>query len=366
MKVAIVNCFDTFMDRESSLRRFFIDRGDDVTAIVSDFLHVEKKTRTCTPDGYKMIHAKPYQKNLSMKRMASHLSYARSVARVLEQEKWDLIWVIAPPNALIAQCAKYRKHHPTTRLIVDINDLWPESFPIEKVKWFPPFAVWRGLRDRNLTTADAIVTECSLFQKRLHLSDDRCVTIYLCKQENQNSYPVKNLDANGISLCYLGSINHIIDICGISEVIRSIVQVAPVTLHVVGDGESREQLLSCAEQAGATVVYHGVVYDEEAKLRVLGQCHFGLNMMRSSVCVGLTMKSMDYFSAGLPLINNIAGDTWDLIEQHGFGLNWSSNAHIDWNQFDVMEAGRKARVFFERELTYGQFARRVESVLEKV
>lgn len=366
MKVAIVNCFDTFMDREASLRRFFIERGDDVTAIVSDFLHVEKKTRTNTLEGYTLVHAKPYQKNLSVKRMASHACYARTVANTLEQGCWDLIWVIAPPNSLIAQCGKYRKRHPETKLVIDINDLWPESFPIEKIKWMPPFAVWRGLRNRYLPIADAIVTECGLFQRRLGLPDDKCTTIYLCKQEKQSECPVKTLDLDGISLCYLGSINHIIDIQAISETIKSIAQVSAVTIHVVGDGENRGLLLSCAEEAGAKVVYHGVVYDEAEKLRILSQCHFGLNMMRSSVCVGLTMKSMDYFAAGLPLINNIAGDTWDLINQYGFGLNWSPNAQIDWNRFDVISAGRKARAFFERELTYEQFVRRVESVLEKL
>lgn len=366
MKVAIVNCFDTFMDREASLRRFFMERGDDVTAIVSDFLHVEKKTRTSAPEGYTLVHAKPYQKNLSVKRMASHACYAKTVTHTLEEGDWDLIWVIAPPNSLIAQCGKYRQHHPETKLVIDINDLWPESFPIEKIKWLPPFAVWRGLRNRYLPYADAIVTECGLFQTRLSLPDDRCTTIYLCKQEKQTECPVRALNSNEISLCYLGSINHIIDIQAISEIIQSISQVSPVTLHVIGDGENREQLLSCAETAGAKVVYHGVVYDEAEKLRIFSQCHFGLNVMRSSVCVGLTMKSMDYFAAGLPLINNIAGDTWDLIEQCGFGLNWKSNTQIDWKQFDVIEAGKKARAFFERELTYEQFARRVESVLEKL
>ncbi len=366
MKVAIVNCFDTFMDREASLRRFFSERGDEVTAIISDFLHVEKKTRTECPAGYTMLHAKPYQKNLSVARMASHVAFAKTAAAFLEQQTWDLIWVIAPPNALIAQCGTYRKCHPNTKLVIDINDLWPESLPIEKIKWLPPFAVWRNLRDHHLSQADAIVTECGLFQRRLHLSDKEATTIYLCKPENDSVQVMRELPAEGISLCYLGSINHIIDIQAISDIVRSAAKVSHVTLHVVGDGENRELLLTSAKEAGASVVYHGVVYNEEEKRHIFSQCHFGLNVMRSSVCVGLTMKSMDYFAYGLPLINNIAGDTWDLIDRYGFGINWSSDTEVDWNGFDVLEAGKKARDFFECELTYGQFARRVESVLNQL
>ena len=43
--------------------------------------------------------------------------------------------------------------------------------------------------------------------------------------------------------------------------------------------------------------------------------------MKESVRVGLTMKSVDYFCYGLPLINNIQGDTWKLIRQYGIGVN---------------------------------------------
>ncbi len=366
MKVALVNCFDTFLEREDSLRRFFLERGDEVTALVSDFCHIDKKTRMLAPNGYTTIHAKPYQKNLSVGRVVSHLTYAKAVASFLEEGAWDLIWVIAPPNALIAQCGNYRKRHPETRLVIDVNDLWPESFPIEKIKWLPPFWMWRRLRDSNIGEADAIVTECDLFRKKLNLPEQSSQTIYLCKQDAYSDVTERQPITDHIGLCYLGSINHIIDIPVICSILRSAAQTASVTLHVIGDGESRDQLLSEAAKAGAEVVYHGAVYDEAEKRHILNQCHFGLNVMKSSVCVGLTMKSMDYFAYGIPMINNIAGDTWELIECHRFGLNWTAADNIDWSTFDVVEAGRKARNFFERELTYGRFAQRVESVLEKL
>ena len=33
------------------------------------------------------------------------------------------------------------------------------------------------------------------------------------------------------------------------------------------------------------------------------------------------MKSVDYFCYGLPLINNIPGDTWELVNRCGIGVN---------------------------------------------
>lgn len=39
------------------------------------------------------------------------------------------------------------------------------------------------------------------------------------------------------------------------------------------------------------------------------------------MCVGLTMKSIDSFEAGLPLLNTIGGNTWDWVEERGAGFN---------------------------------------------
>jgi hypothetical protein len=45
--------------------------------------------------------------------------------------------------------------------------------------------------------------------------------------------------------------------------------------------------------------------------------------------VGLSIKSIDYFSYGLPIINNIKGDTWNLVQNNKMGINVADN----WNTF---------------------------------
>jgi len=66
---------------------------------------------------------------------------------------------------------------------------------------------------------------------------------------------------------------------------------------------------------------HGAVYDDEKKQQIFDQCHFGLNIMKPTVCVGLTMKSLDYFRAQLPIINSIKGDTSTFVEEYQIGFN---------------------------------------------
>ena len=48
-------------------------------------------------------------------------------------------------------------------------------------------------------------------------------------------------------------------------------------------------------------------------------------MMVDDIIVGLTTKSVDYLSLGIPLFNNIKEDTWDLVEKEQIGVNYSGN-----------------------------------------
>lgn len=368
MNVAIVSCFDTFMDRQNALVEIFRSRGDHVQAFLSDFQHVSKSYRTEAPASYTLVHAKAYKKNLSLKRMYSHSRYASDVVHAIAQENWDLVWAIVPPNSLVKECAAFKKEHPSTKLVFDVNDLWPESFPLGGLKKLPPFQLWQARRDRYLPVADHIVTECDLFRSRLRLQhSDKATTVYFCKMEPEGVLDRRStLAEDYFSICYLGSMNHIIDIDAIVAVIQSMQKQRPVHLHMVGTGESRQQLISSVQSVGAEVIDHGPVYDAAEKQSIFNQCHFGLNTMKPTVCVGLTMKSIDYLAGGLPLINSIPGDTWDLIERYGFGINWQKNDMPDWNRFDQQTARKSARDFFEQHLAYQNFSRNVESVLAKI
>ena len=148
-------------------------------------------------------------------------------------------------------------------------------------------------------------------------------TLYFCKQFVGDGRSVSYQPSDAISLCYLGSINNIIDIEMIGKVIQSLASAASVRLEIIGEGERRSKLIETAENAGAQVVFHGVIYDDDKKLEVFNRCHYALNIMKPEVFVGMTMKSLDYFSAGIPIINNICGDVWSMVEVEEIGFNVS-------------------------------------------
>ena len=51
--------------------------------------------------------------------------------------------------------------------------------------------------------------------------------------------------------------------------------------------------------------------------------------MKDIVCVGLTMKSIDYFQAGLPILNSIYTDTVQITDEYKIGINIRDGNIVD-------------------------------------
>ena len=88
--------------------------------------------------------------------------------------------------------------------------------------------------------------------------------------------------------------------------------------------------------------------------------------MKDSVFVGLTMKSMDYFATGLPLINNIKGDTWEIVEKEGLGVNYPFSIEALLGFSGKEETRRSVRRYFEDNFSGEAFVKRLDKIMEKV
>lgn len=360
MNIVIVDCFDTWEHRVDLLYKILIEEGHKVRLLLSDYRHIEKVRRTDKKKASYFFYAESYTRNMSLARLKSHYNLSKKIFGFVEKhiDCIDLLWVLAPPNSFVADAGRVKKHYPGVRLIIDLIDLWPETMPVGKLKKLPIFALWKRIRDKNLLYADRIVTECNLYKEVLRRNAKGCSvkTLYLAREDKGYESEL-NLPEGKISLCYLGSINNIIDIDTIGEIIKDFKRDKPVILHVIGDGERKSELLSVAKNAGAEVVDHGKVYNRNAKQKIFDSCHYGLNIMKSSVCVGLTMKSIDYFEFGLPIINNIKGDTWNAVTEYDCGVNVGEDVtnfgreKILLNTKIYNSQRKNSRKFFETFLT---------------
>lgn len=329
MNVVIISCFDICEERVRLLHRFFKQKNDKVSILTSNFRHFQKVVREEAPEDFILLETSPYRRNLSLKRGFSHQGFARAAVKEADRLEPDFIYALVPPNSLVKELAEYKKKHPQVKLVFDLMDLWPETMPISILKKNPIFHIWGKLRNDNLNAADYVITECHLFYQRLEdiLKNKLSKTIYLA-HENRKVLIEDNTPKDAVALCYLGSINHVVDIRAIGRLIRQISKDKPVKLHIIGGGEKKDKLIKTAQKNGAFVCYYGKVYDPGEKQKILNQCHYGLNIMKPSVCVGLTMKSIDYFQGGLPIINNISGDTWELVQTEGIGINYRTGEKL--------------------------------------
>ena len=140
----------------------------------------------------------------------------------------------------------------------------------------------------------------------------------------------------------------------------------PVKLHVIGEGENKDIFLSELKKV-CDVQYHGAIRDEEKKKEIFDLCHAGINIYKEGLFIGLTVKCIDYFQHGLPIINNIRGDTWKMVEENHAGINIGADNRIDAEKLIEMRK-ENSGIFelFENNFTKEVFTEKCLSIIDEV
>ena len=356
MQIFIVTHSSTYDCRAEAAGEYFIKKGNTVQYIFSDFDHLRRARRGIsgtvgkTDSGSAVyLPMRPYRKNLSARRLLSIRRFAGDVKKYLDGQLGTLqktrgavwvaenvlVWFLVPANSFVRAASVLKKRYGV-RIVLDLIDLWPESIPRPELQKLPPMRVWASLRDRYLDCADWIFTECSLYQKILDLPEKKTTVLPWFKDEPEGrektgssatgSASVGRQDKQPLQIVYLGAVNHIIDIELITEFLRRVKEFLgrenrELLLHLIGEGEHKQDFLRSLAEGEIPFRDYGAVYEEEQKKSILQPCSFGLNFMKSSVRVGLTMKSIDYLSFGIPILNTIPDDTWELVDREKIGVN---------------------------------------------
>lgn len=379
-KLLIISCNDNYdyETRTKYVSRYFNEKQYDITFLVANFDHRNKKIyKAERKDKIQYIHVLKYKKNVSIKRILSHIVFSIGVKNHLLSNHYDVIYHCAPPNCTIRVLSKLKKKK-NFKLITEIGDMWPESIPLNKrlsTIFSFPFLIWKKLRDNYLYNSDLVISECELFKNILKRNTklESIKTLYFCKKgfysENENRLEINNK----LLFCYLGSINNIIDIDIISSFLEKISLKTKVEFHIIGDGEKKEQLLSSLSHTNVDIIFHGAIFNNYKKMKIINQCHYALNIMKKDVCVGMTMKSLDYFSFGIPIVNNIEGDIKKIVEKNNVGFNISNEnlndvisdiICLDQNEYNSIRANVKEthkKLFSEEE-----YYKKMDSYLENI
>lgn len=372
--VVIVNCFDTYEERVDLLCKYFKSRKLDCKVVQSNFRHSNKQKRYKIKENFIFVDTKPYYRNMSMSRMISHYKFAKDVFIEVQKIKPDIIYILFPPNSLVKFAYKYKRKYSSTKVYLDVIDLWPETMPINSFEKLPPFKYWKGLRNRYLKYADKVILECKLYKNFLYdyIDSNRMEILHLAKDKIDLDINC-NLDSDKLNLIYLGSINNIIDIDIIESIVYNANKYKDIVVHIVGDGENREKFIQRLTSIGISVEYYGKVYDVYQKMEIFNKCHFAINIMKESVCVGLTMKSIDYFQYGIPIINNIKGDTYELVEVNNIGININNKSLdevakliTDMDNNLIINMKKNVVDLFTKEFCYESFSNKLDMIIEEI
>lgn len=302
----------------------YIKKGYDVIYVTSDLDHMTKKRYYFNEyKNSKQLHVISYKKNLSISRILSHLMFSYKTFYMLLACKPELVYVEVPNNSLVKSSAKYKKIN-NAEIIVDVFDMWPESMPVKTknmiVNW--GFDIWRNFRNKNLKFADQIWIECDYYRELLSAQKINLPmeTKYLTLENAETSIETK-VSEDEIDLCYLGSINNIIDISLIEKIVSELAKNKRTRIHIIGDGERKDEFLEILKQNSIEIIDHGKVYEIDKLQEIFNQCWFGVNVLREGLAIGITMKSISYFRGGLPIINTVQGDTSRFVEECNIGIN---------------------------------------------
>lgn len=312
-----------------------ISKDNKVEIVTSDFYHITKQYREKKafhlPYKVTLIHEPAYPKNICFKRFYSHYIWGRNVLKYIKsRKKPDVIYCAVPsltgPNLI----AKYCEQNGI-RLIIDIQDLWPEAFRmifnipiISKILFSPFYILANGIYKR----ADAICAVSDTYCHRAMQKNKKCITsttVYLGtelsafdKYAKENPILIKN--NNEIWLGYCGTLGSSYDLISVMDALV-ILKPYKIKFIIMGDGPRKTEFENYAISKGINTIFTGrLKYDSMCSL--LCACDIAVNPITHMAAQSIINKHADYAASGIPVISTQENDEYrNLIEEYKMGFN---------------------------------------------
>lgn len=318
MNVLIVAPF-TSLPSDDSINRFhylalILAREHSVTLVTSSFNHQNKSHRAsvCAPPGISivLIDEPGYPKNVSLKRLWSHHIFVKNFRMWFlseaKKKKFECVYSSYPfiwQNIFLGSLkVKYG-----FELIIDIQDVWPESFAsvmplLSKLpSSYVPFS-W--LANTAYRSADKLVAVSQTYIDRAKAVNSNIPTkvVFLGSDfDSIRSVTPRSLDSEKFHFLYIGTLSHSYDMeTVILAFNRAFVEGKNFILHVAGSGPDLERLRSVSS---GNVIFYG--YRPYVELISLAKgVDVFINPIKKSAAQSITNKLSDYISVGKPIISS--------------------------------------------------------------
>lgn len=326
---------ERFNNRFNALAEVLARHGADVELVTSSFLHLNKEHRDMSAPGSPLytttyVREPAYPANVSLRRLISHQALGRNLADYLRQRNTPDVVYCAVPSLAVADAAVDYAGERGVRLILDVQDLWPEAFEmVLKPRWAARCALapLRSHADRIYRAADAVVTVSETYSQRVSAArdnDSTVSTVYLGTDlRSFDGYAaMRPPEAGYCELAYIGTLGHSYDLPTVFDALRTLrKEGARMRLHVMGTGPFEESWRRDAGDLRDEVVFHGRLDYPEMVSRLRG-CDIAVNPIVAGAAQSITNKVGDYAAAGLPVVNSQECEEYrNLLTVYGAGIN---------------------------------------------
>lgn len=282
--------------------------------ITSRFRHYDKSFRrhedaAATSNGrlrVKLLDEPGYRKNVSLARVASHRVFVRNLARWLhspQAAEQDIVYCAYPLMATNLLLGKH-KARLGYKLIVDVQDVWPESFSsvVPFLKKVPhkllPFA---SRANRAYRCADALVAVSQTYLDRAKEANPNVPgeAVYIGTDFAAIAPP--RFRSKTTRLFYLGTLSYSYDVETVCKGVRKLLDDGEnVELHIMGGGPDLEKLKQYENRA---IKFYGYLPYSEM-MSIAKGCDIAVNAIHSHAMQSVTNKLSDYMALQKPILNS--------------------------------------------------------------
>lgn len=392
-KILIVSHFCSDFESKGNNRFNYLaqilgQRGNQVEFMTSDFSHVKKKPRTAeaadTSYHVTLIHESGYPKNVCLSRILSHREFGKNLRKALEKtEKPDVVYLAVPSlDAALATMQYCRKNE--IRLIIDIQDLWPEAFSTAMKRFgIPEFLFMPMKRQADLIyrNADDVVAVSQTYLDRANRvrenQEGHCIYIGT-DLAIFDAYPNIHMDKpDGEQwIVYIGTLGSSYNIDIVIDAVRILAKrgINSFRFKVFGDGPSMEQFKRHAD--GLPIDFYGRILYKDL-IGHVRNCDIAVNPIIRGAAQSIINKHADYAAAGLPVVNTQECKEYrDLLERYECGINCEVDSaeqvadalqelieNPEKRKRMAANSRRMAEECFDRRNTYQQILRAIEETV---
>lgn len=281
-----------------------------------------------------ILHVPAYKRNLSLKRILSHIVFAWKVKKYLYSltDKPTAIYCAMPTSYAAYVCAKYCKRNGI-KFVIDVIDLWPDSLlPLVKGKviikafLFPwSYLTKFAYRQANVIMGESVkyVNEAKKYNTKasahpLYLGVD---VDYIKKVKEKNVIKLEKPEGE-LWIAYAGSLGVSYDFDTLLKAVYSIHDKYKYKLWFIGDGVQRNIIEKSINENGLRATITGFVSHDQL-LGYLAYCDIAVNIFRENTKVVYSYKFNDYVAMNCFVLNSLEGETAEMVDDYRIGHNFN-------------------------------------------